>query len=147
MCTLTFHWEPLRRLQLHLPSLSQLNTPSSQTLLTHKYVSPFSSLIALHWAHSLALCLSCTGEPRTGHSTPGVTSPVPRGRRLPQTPLTPFDSGECCWFRFHLKPTRTFHTFSTKLFPAVCHSMYRYVASFFPNVGDSHRIVCLGRDL
>ena len=68
---------------------SRLNSHSSLSLSSAvRCSSPFITCVV----SPVCPCLSCTGEPSTGHSTPSVASPVPsRGEGSP--PST-------CWQRF-----------------------------------------------
>jgi len=88
------------------------------SLLFPRLNSPFIIFLALGWT-LLWLHVSCGWEPRTGHSTPDVASPVlGQGEGSPQPPGSTLRKAAqdtinllCGWFMFILS-TRTSRSFS-----------------------------------
>lgn len=97
------------------------------------------------------LHLSCAGETRTGHSTPGMASPVPSRSGITSlsqqaalclmpdgTPLAFFAARTHCCLVLTLVPTRTHRVFSDKLpssrvyTPAECIPLYILVHGVGP---------------
>lgn len=90
---------------------------AEQTHLAQFYMFPLTRLVASTGLTPAHPCLTCTGEARTGHSTPDVSHqgeendqfPVSAGYTLmqPEMMLACFASRACCWLLFNLSLSRT----------------------------------------
>jgi len=119
ICSLTLQ----RNIKL---SQRKLNLPAKMLLKQVTFLSPFSLILKF-----LLTGLSCTGEPRTGQRTPGMASPVLRGRipsldllaklllMQPRMPLALFVARARCGLTFNLAPN-----IFTGLFRPRCRTLY-----------------------
>lgn len=138
---LSFYWAPLRRVCLSLltslirysytsvrfpqsPLFSWLNSPSSPRLYSQKRCySSLSISVAFHWLSPLNSWFSCSGELRTGQSSPGVSHQCGAEEKdlLPQPAGNISCSPRCsgarahCWVVSSLLFTRTPRAFSPNL--------------------------------